>query len=103
MNDELQLDSLIKKMATDHTPELPSPGLIWWRAQILKKQEETQRIERPMMIMKWLAAVVCAVVFLVATASSWQQGQALPILVMIVAITVSLVSAALLLWSPAKE
>src|SRR5258707_122167 len=35
---EFELDSLLKKMADDHQPELPSPGLIWWRAQILKKQ-----------------------------------------------------------------
>src|SRR5215831_17378188 len=100
MNDELQLDSLIKKMASDHAAELPSPGLIWWRAQILRKQEDQRRIERPIMIMKMLAAVVCAVVFLVATASAWQQGQSLPILMMVVAIAVSLVSAAVLLWSP---
>ena len=96
-------DTSILEMASEHAAELPSPGLIWWRAQILRKQEEKRRIERPMMIMRMLAAMVCAVVFLVATASTWQQGQSLPILMMVVAIAVSLVSAAVLLWSPAKE
>lgn len=59
MNDNFEFDSLIKKMAADHQPELPSPGVIWWRAQILKKQAEKQRIERPFTIMRLLAAVVC--------------------------------------------
>lgn len=40
MNNEFELDSLIKKMADGHQPELPSPGLIWWRAQILKNSRK---------------------------------------------------------------
>jgi hypothetical protein len=55
-NNELQFDSLIKKMAAAHQPELPSPDMIWWRAQILKKQAEKQRIERPVTIMRIAAA-----------------------------------------------
>jgi len=43
MNNEPQLDSLLKQMAASHRPELPSPDLIWWRAQILKKQERKER------------------------------------------------------------
>jgi len=42
MNKDFQLDSLIKNMANKHRPELPSPGLIWWRAQIQKKLAEKQ-------------------------------------------------------------
>ena len=52
MNNDFEFDSLIKKMAADHQPELPSPGVIWWRAQILKKQAEKERIERPLTIMR---------------------------------------------------
>ncbi|SRR5579871_6494021 len=59
MNNDLEFDSLIKKMAADHQPELPSPGVIWWRAQILKKQAEKERIERPLTIMRALAALLC--------------------------------------------
>jgi len=59
MNNDLEFDSLIKKMAADHQPELPSPGVIWWRAQILKKQAEKERIERPFTIMRVLAMVLC--------------------------------------------
>jgi hypothetical protein len=62
MNNDLEFDSLIKKMAADHQPELPSPGVIWWRAQILKKQAEKERIERPLTIMRTLAAVLCLAV-----------------------------------------
>lgn len=57
-NDDREFDSLIKKMAAEHQPGLPSPDAIWWRAQILKKQAETQRIERPVFIMRIAAAVL---------------------------------------------
>ena len=62
MNNDFEFDSLIKKMAADHKPELPSPGVIWWRAQILKKQAEKERIERPLIIMRALAALLCLAV-----------------------------------------
>jgi hypothetical protein len=62
MNNDFEFDSLIKKMAADHQPELPNPGVIWWRAQILKKQAEKERIERPFTIMRALAAVLCLAV-----------------------------------------
>lgn len=62
MNNDFEFDSLVKKMAADHQPELPSPGVIWWRAQILKKQAEKERIERPLTIMRAIAAVLCLVV-----------------------------------------
>ena len=56
MNNDLEFDSLIKKMAAEHRPELPSPDAIWWRAQLLKKQAEKQRIERPVATMRIAAA-----------------------------------------------
>ena len=62
MNNDFEFDSLIKKMAADHQPELPSPGVIWWRAQILKKQAEKERVERPLIIMRVLAALLCIAV-----------------------------------------
>jgi hypothetical protein len=62
MNNDFEFDSFIKKMAADHQAELPSPGAIWWRAQILKRQAEKERIERPFTIMRALAAVLCLIV-----------------------------------------
>jgi hypothetical protein len=62
MNNDFELDSLIKKMAAEHRPELPSPGLVWWRAQILEKQAEKERAERPFTIMRLVAAAVSLVV-----------------------------------------
>jgi uncharacterized membrane protein YcjF (UPF0283 family) len=62
MNNDFEFDSLIKKMAADHQPELPSPGVIWWRAQILKKQAEKERIEHPFTIMRALAIIVCVAI-----------------------------------------
>lgn len=74
MNNDFELDSLIKKMAADHEPELPSPGVIWWRAQILKKQAEKERTERPFTIMRALAAILC----LLVVAGLWiSQGNAI--------------------------
>jgi hypothetical protein len=35
MNDS-DLDAILKQMATEHRPQLPSPGLIWFRTQIAK-------------------------------------------------------------------
>jgi hypothetical protein len=108
MNNGSQLDALLKQMAEDHHPELPSPGLIWWRAQILRKQQERARIERPVMIMRLVATLVCIVVFAALVASDWQQFQVLLgreswllLPVGIVILTASLVSASLL-WSAAK-
>lgn len=57
-NNDLEFDSLIKQMAAEHQPELPSPDVIWWRAQILKKQAEKQRIERPVSIMRIAATAL---------------------------------------------
>jgi hypothetical protein len=62
MNKDVEFDSLVKKMAAEHQPELPSPDVIWWRAQILKKQAEKQRIERPVTIMRIAATVLFLVV-----------------------------------------
>ncbi|HEV8491643.1 MAG TPA: hypothetical protein VGR76_05200 [Candidatus Angelobacter sp.] len=61
-NNDLQFDSLIKRMAAEHRPELPSPDVIWWRAQILKKQAEKRRIERPVTIMRIAAAALLLLV-----------------------------------------
>ena len=72
MNNEPQLDSLLKQMAEGHRPELPSPDLIWWRAQIVKKQEQKRRIERPIMLMRQVAMVACLVVCLALLAANWQ-------------------------------
>jgi len=55
---DLQLNAMIQDMAQRHQPELPSPGVIWWRAQIQKKFAEKDRIERPMAIMRLLAGTV---------------------------------------------
>jgi hypothetical protein len=67
MNNDLEFDALIKKMAAEHRAELPSPDVIWWRAQILKKQAEKRRIERPVTIMR----IAAAAFFLVVLAGLW--------------------------------
>ena len=71
MNKEFELDSLLKQMADSHQAELPSPGLIWWRAQVLRKQKEKQRIERPLTIMRGVAAAACLAAFLIFLVGNW--------------------------------
>ena len=107
-NNDSQLDSLIKKMAQDHQAQLPSPDLIWWRAQILKKQEQQERVERPMVIMRMLAATVCLAVFLGLLAGNWNQlhfgiwHEAVPLFMplAIVAGIISVIGIGLLFRSP---
>jgi hypothetical protein len=73
MNNDFEFDSLVKKMAAGHQTQLPSPGLIWWRAQILRKQAEKERIERPFTIMRFVTAVV-SVLVLVGLWGSQAEG-----------------------------
>lgn len=75
MNNDLQLDSLIKQMAEGHHSELPAPGLVWWRAQILRRQRQQERIERPMKIMRLIALFVSLVVFAAGISSYWSEFQ----------------------------
>jgi len=110
MSDDSRLDFLLKQMAEDHRPELPSPGLVWWRAQILRKQQEKDRIERPMIIMRWLAAGVCAVAVLVLFAGNRgllhteiADTHRWFLAVVVLAVVASVVSMVALLWSPAQK
>ena len=110
MTDDSRLDSLLKQMADDHQPQLPSPGLIWWRAQILRKQQEKDRIERPMIIMRWVAAAVCAAAALVLLADNRgllhteiADTHRWFLAVGVLAVVASVVSMVALLWSPAPK
>lgn len=109
MNNDLQLDSLIKQMAEGHQSELPAPGLIWWRAQILRKQREQERIERPLRIMRLIAVVVVLAVLAAEIPVYWsgfegifarQSWLSLPVVIVI--LIASLFSASFL-WSTAKN
>jgi hypothetical protein len=63
LNDkDLQLNSMIREMAQQHQPELPNPGVLWWRARIQKKMEDKRRVERPLAIMRMVAGVAGLVV-----------------------------------------
>ena len=109
MNDS-DLDAILKQMATEHRLQLPSPGLIWFRAQIVRKAWQKERIERPLVVMRGLVGLNSAVILLLLVAGNWGQMQdamdhrswfLLPLLLLI--LTASLASGAILLWSPAKR
>ena len=106
MNDDPKFDSLMKRMAEEHQPALPSPHLIWWRAQVLKKYEQKRRVERPFTIMRLVAALVClemvvawgAYAQLPAPAGRW-MWLLVPCGMVVVTATVA---SALMLWSVAR-
>src|SRR5215467_687901 len=110
MNNDLEFDSLIKKMAAGHQPELPSPDVIWWRAQILKKQAEKQRIERPVAVMRTVAAAFFLLVMvglLIHEAGSlrdaWGRLGAFPFMPLLLAGAVmGLVLIALMWWTTSE-
>jgi hypothetical protein len=68
---EIQINAMIQQMAQQHQPELPSPGVIWWRAQIQKKLAEKECIERPLVIMRMLATVACLALVAAVVGASW--------------------------------
>ncbi len=109
MNDS-DLDAILKQMATEHQPQLPSPGLIWFRAQIVRKAWQKERIERPLVMMRGFAGLIGAAILLLLVIDNWGQMQdamdhrswfLLPLLLL--TLTASLASGAILLWSPAKR
>lgn len=108
MNNDYEFDSLIKKMAAEHQPELPSPDVIWWRAQILRKQAEKQRIERPVTIMRIAAAVLFLVVLVglwinEAMRDAWGRLGAFPFVALLLAgAAMALVVMALMWWTTSE-
>ena|SRR5882672_465240 len=111
MNNDFEFDSLVKKMAAEHQPELPGPGVIWWRAQILKKQTEKERIERPVTIMRAVAAIISLVVivgFWISQAdgirASLSSAGGLPVVTLqIVGAAIAIAFIGLMLWSASRH
>jgi hypothetical protein len=109
-NNDLEFDSLIKRMAAEHQPELPSPDAIWWRAQILKKQAEKQRIERPVTIMRIAAAALLLLVMVWlwtieadSMRDAWGRLGALPFVPLLLAGAVMGLVAMALMWRTKSE
>ena len=107
---ESDLDAILKKMAAEHRSQLPSPGLIWFRAQLLHKAQQKHRIERPLVFMRFLAALAAGVMLLALVAANWGEFQdamnhASRLLLPFLLLTLggSLASGAILFWAPAKR
>jgi hypothetical protein len=54
-------------------PAIP-PGLLWWRAQLRRRNAVTQRISQPITIAQTFAWIVMAVVTIVLVASQYRHG-----------------------------
>jgi hypothetical protein len=109
MNDS-EVVALLKYMAEEHRPQLPSPSLIWFRAQLLLKARQKEFIERPLVVMRGLAALTGAIILLAFVTANWGQMQdamnhrswfLLPLLLL--TLTASLAFGAILLRSPVKR
>ncbi len=110
MRNDSDLDAILKQMAREHRSQLASPGLIWFRAQIVRKARQKECIERPLVVMRGLAGLTGAVILLLLVASNWGQMQdamdhrswfLLPLVLL--TLTASLTSGAILFWPPAKQ
>jgi hypothetical protein len=109
MKNDIDLDVLLKEMATQHQPRLPSAGLIWWRAQVTRKLRAKERVERPLLVMRRMAMLTCVLALVGLVASNWGQLQAalrsnnwlfVPLFALMA--TTSLVTVVLLRFSLAK-
>lgn len=109
MNDS-DLDIILKQMATERRPQLPNPGLIWFRAEIVRKARQKEQIERPLVVMRELTGFAGAVILLSLVTPKWGQIQDstnhrgwLLLLLLFLTGAVLLASGALLLSCPAKK
>ena len=59
MSEEIdrQLYELVQAERAAHLPELPSPSLIWWRAQLMERRRLQAKALRPIAIVRSLSAV----------------------------------------------
>ena len=109
-SENFDLEKALKQMALEHRPELPSPGLIWFRAQVARKLRQKQRIEQPVVIMCGLAGLACAIFLINFVAGDWgpirdalsQGGWVLPP-VFLVTIAVLAAFLALIRRSPSRR
>ena len=70
-----EFDVILKQMAEEHRPELPSPGLIWFRAQVARKLRQKEKIEQPAVIMCGLVCLACAMFLINFVAGNWRPIQ----------------------------
>lgn len=60
-----QLYELVQAERAAHLPELPSPSLIWWRAQLMERRRLQAKALQPIAILRSLSAIAiyaCAIV-----------------------------------------
>lgn len=98
---ENQLDALLKEIGAEATKtsesQLPSAGQIWFRAQIVRKMRQRERIERPLLVMRGIAVAVCLAAALLFSA---EMGTVLPLVATAIA---SVAVFALAIWPAAKS
>ncbi len=73
MRNDSELDDILKQMATEHRPQLPSPGFIWFRAQLARKVRQKERIELPLVVMRVLTILIGAVLLLAFVTANWAE------------------------------
>lgn len=54
-------------------PQLPAPGILWWRAQLRRKNAELERVMRPVAVAEKIAALFVLLAFVVLI--GWQHQE----------------------------
>lgn len=62
------------RSASVHESSAGSPGLLWWRAQLRRRNTATEQISRPITIAQTFAFIVIALVGIAFAASQYQHG-----------------------------
>lgn len=106
MNDN-QLDALLKEMGTETVKsseaQLPSAGQIWFRAQIARKTQRRERIERPLLVMRGIAVIICLAVGLLFATEMRAALSSAYLLPLLVVISIAAIVALLLAIWPASK
>jgi len=59
---------------SEHAAPCPSPSLLWWRAQLRRRNAATERVARPVAIAQHFALFVYVLVCVVFAASQYRHG-----------------------------
>jgi hypothetical protein len=70
-SDDFILDNALKKLTEEHRPELPSPGLIWFRAQVVRKFHQKKKVEQPVVVMCGLVSLASVMFLANFVAGNW--------------------------------
>lgn len=75
--DEVRLTAAfaVARASTQTPAALPSADLLWWKAQLRRKQQAMERLESPGMAISTAAMAAALVVLLAVMGAFWKRGE----------------------------